>query len=89
MFEMAAMGKPILLGVDGEARRMIESYDVGLAYEPENREEFLEKLHSLSSDKNLYEKFKKNCRLFANDYDRKKLAGSMFNILKSINNKEG
>ena len=47
IFENAGMGIPILLGVDGEARQIVESYGAGLAFEPENEEDFRTKLDAL------------------------------------------
>ena len=44
IFENAAMQNPVLLGVDGEARRLVEGYGCGLFYEPENEEDFLDKV---------------------------------------------
>ncbi len=38
IFEMMAMGRPILLGVDGEARRIVLESGAGLAIEPESAE---------------------------------------------------
>ena len=43
IFENAAMEKPILLGVDGEARNMIEKYNAGIYFSPENEDDFLNK----------------------------------------------
>ena len=40
IFENIAMFKPILLGVEGEAKNLIESYKVGVCYTPENEKSF-------------------------------------------------
>jgi glycosyltransferase involved in cell wall biosynthesis len=58
IFESSAMGKPILLGVDGEAREIVETYPAGLYFEPENEADFLEKLYTLKADKALYNRLK-------------------------------
>jgi len=34
IFEASAMQKPILLGVDGQARSLVERYGAGLFFEP-------------------------------------------------------
>ena len=86
IFESAAMGKPILLGVDGEARKIIEKYEAGLYFEPENKSDFLKKLYILKKNKSLYKKLSKNCKKLAVDFDRKFLAKNMLNII--TNNKE-
>ena len=67
------MGKPILLGVDGEARALVESYSAGLFFESEDEEDFLIKCKELKSDKVLYNKFQEGCLKLALDYDRSKL----------------
>src|SRR5690554_7172023 len=36
IFEAAAMEKPILLGLEGETQGIIEKYNAGICYEPEN-----------------------------------------------------
>ena len=46
IFETSAMHIPIMLGVDGEARKLVEQYGAGLYYEPENKADFLFAKHS-------------------------------------------
>jgi glycosyltransferase involved in cell wall biosynthesis len=82
IFEASAMGKPCLLGVDGEARRLVESYECGIFYEPENEEDFLKKLLMLKQGNRLYKKLQKGCKNLAKDFDRRKLAIKMLNILE-------
>ncbi|MBR6805811.1 MAG: glycosyltransferase WbuB, partial [Bacteroidaceae bacterium] len=80
----ASMRIPILLGVDGEAREMVESFGAGLYYEPENREEFLEKLEKLFSSEEVYNACREGGRKLAEAYDRKRLAQDMLNVIKSV-----
>ena len=84
IFETAAMGKPILLGVDGESRAIIESYNAGLFFEPENQSHFLEKLNDLKSNPDLYQGLKQGCSSLAKAFDRRKLASKMLNHLKEV-----
>ena len=81
IFESAAMGKPILLGVDGEARKIIEKYNAGLFFEPENKDEFIKKLSLLKNNKDLYNKLKDGCKTLANDFKRERLAEKMLKII--------
>jgi glycosyltransferase involved in cell wall biosynthesis len=54
LFEPLAMGKPILLGVDGEARSLfINQGKGGLYFEPENPEELANNIMLLMSDQTL------------------------------------
>ena len=51
LFEPLALGKPILLGVDGEARQLfIEEGKAGLYFEPEEAGELAERIKVLISD---------------------------------------
>jgi glycosyltransferase involved in cell wall biosynthesis len=88
IFETSAMHVPIMLGVDGEARALVEEYGAGLFYEPENKEDFLAKLNRLISDKELYAACQQGCDRLANDYDRKKLAQKMLDVIESIAKKK-
>lgn len=81
IFESTAMGKPILLGVDGESREIIEKYQAGLYFEPENEKDFIEKVIQLVNNCG-HEKFKKGCCELASDFDRIKLAEKMFGIIQ-------
>ncbi|MCB0330751.1 MAG: glycosyltransferase family 4 protein [Bdellovibrionales bacterium] len=47
IFEAAALGKPILLGVEGESKRLVESYQAGVCFEPENEEAMVQVLRSV------------------------------------------
>ena len=74
---------PIIMGVEGEAQEIIESYGAGLCFKPEDETDFNEKLNALLNDKNLYEKCKQGCRQLSIDFDRKKLAQKMLDIIES------
>jgi len=82
IFENAAMQKPILLGVDGESREIIEKYSAGLYFTPEYTEDFIDKLMSIKNDPRLLEDLKEGSRKLASDYNRENLALKM---LSSIN----
>ena len=84
IFESAAMGKPILLGVEGESKEIIESYQAGLCFEPENEQSFIEKLMELKENESVYQASKEGCLLLAKDFDRKKLADKMFSVIEGI-----
>lgn len=80
IFENAAMEIPILMGVGGEAKDIVESYGAGLCFEPENEVDFLEKL-GMMTDPARVSAFKKGCRTLATDFDRNKLAQDMLQVL--------
>jgi len=78
------MQKPILLGVDAEARALVEQYQAGLYFEPENESAFLNQLRMLKDNKALQESLMQGCRSLAAAFDRDKLAESMFEVLKGV-----
>ena len=84
IFENAAMLKPILLGVEGEAQAIVESYQAGICFEPENKEDFLAKLDIIYSDKAQYAQFKAGCERLAKDFNRRDLAMKMYHAVAAI-----
>lgn len=85
IFENAGMEIPILLGVDGEARQIIETYHAGLYFEPEDKVDFQEKLQDLLTDEILYKDCKAGCRRLSADFDRSSLAEKMLQTITQLN----
>ncbi len=84
IFEASAMQKPTLLGVEGQAQEIIEKYNAGLYFEPENKDDFLEKIAILKNQKDAYIELQKGCKILAEDFNRKKLAFDMKRIIKNL-----
>jgi len=84
IFESASMQKPILLGVEGEAKKIVLSHNAGLAFEPENKQEFLDGIDKISHETDKYEEYQKGCAALAEDFDRNKLADKMLDILQKV-----
>ncbi len=84
IFEASAMLKPTLLGVEGQAQEILEEYDAGVCFEPENQEDFINKVLSLKNDKHFYSACQVGCKLLAYDFDRKKLAKNMLQIISKL-----
>jgi len=82
IFENAGMEIPIIMGVQGEAQEIIEHYGAGLCFEPENEKDFNAKLSALLDDEVLYKKCQEGCRALSLDFDRKKLARKMLDIIE-------
>lgn len=60
IFESAYLKVPIILGVRGESKVIIENYQLGVCYEPENEESFIKALRNLKKfkfDDALHQKF--------------------------------
>ena len=86
IFESLAMKKPILLGVEGEAKKLfIEEGKCGLAYEPENDEDLAEKVVLLRDDPDEYEKLGDTARSYIEmKFNRDKIAADFFEVLSEI-----
>ncbi len=80
IFENAAMEVPILMGVNGEAREIIEGYGAGICFEPENEPDFIEKLSIICQPGNR-DKFKLASQRLALDFDRSALADKLQTII--------
>ncbi|WP_373517221.1 glycosyltransferase family 4 protein [Pricia sp.] len=80
IFELAAMNKPILLGVEGESKLLVEQYDIGMAFEPENKKDFLDKLQLLKNEHNTSNRGFNN---MVKDFDRKNLALKMLRFVQN------
>tara|TARA_B100001029_G_scaffold45679_1_gene36092 strand:+ start:957 stop:2174 length:1218 start_codon:yes stop_codon:yes gene_type:complete len=83
IFENASMGKPILLGVEGEAKEIINHYRAGICFKPEQKTDFINKLNlikaTLDENSNYYSKGLKS---LSKDFDRKLIAKNMFYDIK-------
>ncbi len=86
IFELAAMKKPILLGVDGESRGILEKYNAGVYFEPENSNSFKNVLIGLYDDRNNLNKYHYGLNKMSIDFERKNLAIKMLTFLKEIDN---
>ena len=86
IFDPLALGIPVLLGVDGEARNIfIEQGKGGLFYEPENHEALAKAIVQLENYKNLAKKLGQQGKEFVEqNFDRKNIAMSFNNRLQNL-----
>lgn len=84
IFEASAMQKPTLLGVEGQAQEIIEEYNAGLCFEPENEKDFIAKVNLFKNDQTIYKNCQEGCNHLAKEYDRKKLANKMLKIIEKV-----
>lgn len=84
IFENAAMGIPILIGVDGEAREIIENYNAGFFYSPENEIDFINKVRQFSTNKTGKVSYQLGGLKLAKAYDRKVLAKELLKELIKV-----
>ena len=79
IFENIAMYKPILLGVEGESKELIDKYEVGVCFQPENKESFLNAIYDIQKlDR---ESFKVNCNKMLADFDRNNIAENLIKFI--------
>ena len=84
IFEAAAMGKPILLGVEGQAKEIVEGNQAGLCFEPENQDDFIRTAMLLKGDRALYGRLQEGCARLARNFDRRGLARHMLSYMNNI-----
>jgi glycosyltransferase involved in cell wall biosynthesis len=78
IFESVGMHKPILLGVEGESKKIVLDYEVGECFDPENESDFIQKVEIMTKNNNYTKGFEK----LKLDFDRKNLALKMINSIK-------
>lgn len=84
IFENAAMGKPILLGLEGECKQIIQEHEAGLCFEPENKTDFLRQLYDFKNDPSKYNLHRNGALKMAKIFDRQAFALRMLDIVKSV-----
>lgn len=92
IFEAMAMERPVILGVEGESREIIEAGRCGIPIEPENHRELAEAVLALYHDRTLRETFEKNGRAYVmENYNRDRLARDYLDVLSRVSqlNMEG
>jgi hypothetical protein len=85
VFDYMATGKPLLIGVKGEAREIVEKAGAGSYFEPENSEQLVEEIVNYYQGEYDLEKISENAREFAvNNFSRQELAQKLNNILNNV-----
>ena len=86
IFENLALKKPILLGVDGEARELfINNGNCGLYFEPENHEELAKQIMKLYGNSDLAHTLGENGYSFVSkDFNRDIIAQNFWHELSQI-----
>ncbi len=82
MFEAMAMARPIVLGVEGEARTLLDEAGAGYGVTPQNAEELAAAVTRLADDPALCSRFGESGAAFVREhYDREKLALRYLDLL--------
>ena len=87
IFDPLALGIPVLLGVDGEARKIfIEQGKGGLFYEPENHEALAKAITQLEKDKDLAKRLGLQGKAYVEqNFDRKNIAIMFKDRVQTLN----
>lgn len=85
VFETMAMRKPILLGVEGEAKELfIDEGKAGLAFEPENAQSLAESIQQLVNNPSLFEEYGRNGHAYVSEkFNRDIIALEFHDFLKN------
>ncbi len=85
IFESMAMSVPIVLGVEGEVKGIIEQAQTGLCIEPESADQLANALLELKEDRALYTELSARGRPCVSiEFDRKVLADQYLKIIEKL-----
>lgn len=84
LFESLAMGVPVLLGVAGEAARLVEEAQVGLCFEPENALALTSAIRHLLACPEELAALRKRCVTAAAQHSREQRALEMLEALERV-----
>jgi glycosyltransferase involved in cell wall biosynthesis len=89
IFESMAMEKPVILGVEGESREIIETARSGLCIEPENAAELARCVVELADKPELCMELGQSGRRYVTEhYDRRVLAAKYEQLMVRLANRE-
>lgn len=83
IFENACMQKPIMIGVEGESKKIIDDYNAGVSFIPEDKESFKKALKCILNTEN-YIDYQKGCELLVKDFNRINLANKMLTQINEL-----
>ena len=88
MFEAMAMGCPIVLGVEGEAKELLDNAGAGIAITPEAADELAEAVVTLMENPTLADAHRQSGLQHVREhFDRSKLAKSYLQVFEAVTNK--
>jgi colanic acid biosynthesis glycosyl transferase WcaI len=85
MLEFMSCARPVILGVDGQARRVVEDAQAGIFVEPENATDLAQAVTCLATDGGLRESLGRNGRRhILQRYSRQRTAKIYLEVLESL-----
>ena len=88
MLEFMSCARPVILGVDGQAREIIEDANAGIAIEPENDGALVQAIHTLKADpQKAQELGQKGRGYILQNFSRSRTAEKYIQILQALRRK--
>jgi colanic acid biosynthesis glycosyl transferase WcaI len=85
MLEFMSCGRPVILGVDGQARQVVEEARGGLVIEPENANALVSAIKRLAGDANLRQQFGERGRAYIVERcSRRRTAEIYLDVLREV-----
>ncbi|HNX26110.1 MAG TPA: glycosyltransferase family 4 protein [Phycisphaerae bacterium] len=85
VFDYMSCAKPIIIGIDGVARKLVEDAKAGLFAEPENPDAFIDAIRKIKDNSELRDAMgKSGLEYVRQNYDRKVLAEKYIDILQKL-----
>jgi glycosyltransferase involved in cell wall biosynthesis len=87
MLEFMSCARPVILGVDGQARQIVEDAGAGLVIEPENADALVGAIQQLSANPELSTALgQKGRQYILRSFSRDRTAGKYIDVLRSLEN---
>ena len=85
MLEFMSCSRPVILGVDGQAREILEKAGAGIPIEPENSDALIAAIQQLYANRNLAESMGQNGREYiAKNFSRADSAHKYIHVIESL-----
>ena len=85
MLEFMSCGRPVILGVDGQARQIIEQAGAGVAIEPENAQALVQAIKQLADDPSFAQTLGKKGRdCILRNFSRRRTAEKYIGVLNEL-----
>jgi glycosyltransferase involved in cell wall biosynthesis len=85
MLEFMSCARPVVLGVDGQARQIMEEAQAGLVIEPENPADLVQAINQLKGNRALGAELGQNGRKYiVENFSRARTAEKYIEILKRV-----
>jgi len=85
MLEFMSCASPVILGVDGQAREIVEEANAGIAIEPESDGALVDAIRSLEADRGMTRELgQKGREYILQNFSRARTAEKYINVLQPL-----